>query len=318
MLNPVPLPPTAAHPPHRRPSDRTTVSDPVVVSTGAAPSDTQKSRLEKTLVVVSVIAPLIGTLVAISLLWQQLVSGRDLAILGGMYVLTALGITVGYHRMLTHRSFAAHPVVRFLFLMFGAMALQGPPLDWASIHIEHHAHTDTDDDPHSPVDGFFHAHLGWLLTHRQANPAVYGTWLLKDRLVMAVSKTLVLWTVLGFVLPYLLGGWTGVLWGGLVRIFLLNHVTWSVNSVCHTFGTRMFETNDQSRNHWLIGLLALGEGWHNNHHAFPRSAFHGLRWWQVDLSAILIRALERAGLAWQVVRVPDVRLAARRRSAPSR
>ena len=270
-----------------------------------------KSRLEKILTVVSVIAPLLGTLLAISLLWQHLVSGRDLAILGGMYVVTALGITVGYHRMLTHRSFAAHPVVRFVFLVLGSMALQGPPLDWASIHIEHHAHTDTDDDPHSPVAGFFHAHLGWLVTHQQANPTVYGTWLLKDRLVMAVSKTFVLWTVLGFVIPYLLGGWTGVLWGGLVRIFLLNHVTWSVNSVCHTFGTRMFETNDQSRNHWLVGLLALGEGWHNNHHAFPRSAFHGLRWWQLDLSALLIRALERVGLAWKVVRVSDARLAER-------
>jgi stearoyl-CoA desaturase (delta-9 desaturase) len=134
-----------------------------------------KSRLEKILTIMSVIVPLLGTLLAISLLWQRLVSGRDLAILGGMYVVTALGITIGYHRMLTHRSFEAHPVVRGLFLVLGSMAVQGPPLDWASIHIEHHAHTDTDDDPHSPVAGFFHAHLGWLVTHQQANPAVYGT-----------------------------------------------------------------------------------------------------------------------------------------------
>ena len=303
----------------RRPVRDTNVPSRVALSPDVpGNSDLTKSRLEKILTIVSVIAPLVGTLVAVSLLWQRLVSTRDLAILGGMYVLTALGITIGFHRMLTHRSFEAHPCVRFVLLVLGSMALQGPPLDWASIHIEHHAHSDTEDDPHSPVAGLFHAHLGWLITHQQANPAVYGTWLLKDRLVMAVSKTCVLWIVLGFVLPYVLGGWTGVLWGGLVRIFLVNHVTWSVNSICHTFGTRVFETNDRSRNNWLVGLLALGEGWHNNHHAFPRSAFHGLRWWQLDGSALIIRALERAGLAWKVVRIPDARVAARSRQAPSR
>ena len=140
---------------------------------------------------------------------------------------------------------------------------------------------------------------------------VYGKWLLNDPLVMAVSKTFFAWAALGFVIPYILGGWTGVLWGGLVRVFLLNHVTWSVNSVCHTFGTRMFDTTDRSKNNWLVGLLAFGEGWHNNHHAFPRSAFHGLRWWQVDISAYIIRGLERLGLAQQVWRIPTERLEAR-------
>jgi len=144
-----------------------------------------------------------------------------------------------------------------------------------------------------------------------ADPAVYGTWLLKDRMVMWLSKTFLFWTVLGFVIPYLLGGWTAVLWGGLVRMFLLNHVTWSVNSVCHTFGARMFNTPDRSKNNWLVGLLALGEGWHNNHHAFPRSAFHGLRWWQFDVSAYIIWGLERLGLIWQVWRIPAERLQAR-------
>jgi stearoyl-CoA desaturase (delta-9 desaturase) len=268
-------------------------------------------RLVQSITLISVIAPLAGTIVAIWLLWQRLVTWRDLAILGGMYFFAALGITIGFHRLLTHRSFVAPPAVRFFFLALGSMALQGPALDWASIHIKHHATTDTDDDPHSPVAGFLHAHIGWLFTANEAEPDVYGTWLLKDPLVMFVSKTFFVWTALGFVIPYLLGGWTGVLWGGLVRIFLLNHVTWSVNSVCHTFGTRMFETPDRSKNNWLVGLLAFGEGWHNNHHAFPRSAFHGLRWWQFDLSAWVIRLLEWSGLATNVWRIPAERLAAR-------
>jgi stearoyl-CoA desaturase (delta-9 desaturase) len=221
-----------------------------------------------------------------------------------MYFFTALGITIGYHRMLTHRSFETHPAVRFLFLVLGSMAIEGPALDWASIHIKHHANSDDDDDPHSPLHGFFHAHSGWFVSGFEAEPEVYGKWLLKDRMVMFASKTFFLWAALGFVIPYLLGGWTGVLWGGLVRVFLTHHVTWSVNSVCHTFGRRMFDTNDMSRNHWLVGLLAFGEGWHNNHHAFPRSAFHGLRWWQFDLSAYIIRALEWIGLAWDVWRIP--------------
>jgi stearoyl-CoA desaturase (delta-9 desaturase) len=278
-----------------------------------------RKRWIQTVTLISVVAPLIGVTWAIWLLWQRLVSWRDLAILAGMYSITALGITVGYHRLLTHRSFVVPAPVRFVFLALGSMALQGPALDWASIHIKHHAATDTDDDPHSPLAGFFHAHLGWLFTSMEAEPTKYGAWLLKDPLVMGVSKTFFLWTALGFVLPYLLGGWTGVLWGGLVRIFLLNHVTWSVNSVCHTFGSRMFDTPDESRNNWVVGLLAFGEGWHNNHHAFPRAAFHGMRWWQVDFSAYLIRLMEALGLAKQVYRVPAERLQARQRgSRPTR
>lgn len=133
-----------------------------------------KSRLTKALIILSVVAPLIGTLVAIWLLWQQLVGWRDIAIMLGMYVAVALGITIGFHRMLTHRSFEAHPVVRFIFLILGTMAVQGPPLDWASIHIKHHAQTDKEGDPHSPLAGFFHAHVGWLVTSEVPNPEVYG------------------------------------------------------------------------------------------------------------------------------------------------
>lgn len=268
-------------------------------------------NFEKIFVVLLVTVPLLGTVYAIWLLWERLVSWNDIAILVAMYFFSALGITIGYHRMLTHRSFDAHPAVRFFFLMLGSLACEGPALDWASIHIKHHANTDTDDDPHSPLHGFFHAHVGWFLNIYHAEPQIYGKWLLKDRLVLFMSNTFFVWAALGLVIPYLLGGWTGVLWGGLVRMFLTHHVTWSVNSVCHTFGGRMFDTNDQSRNHWLVGLLAFGEGWHNNHHAFPRAAFHGMRWWQFDLSAYIIRLLEWARLVWNVSRVPAETMRAR-------
>lgn len=265
--------------------------------------------------IIAVIAPFIGTLAAIFLLWNRLVGWSDIAILVVMYFINAIGITVGFHRMLTHRSFETHPLVRFLLLAGGSLGLQGDPLFWASTHLQHHAHSDEEDDPHSPVRSLFHAHLGWLLAGFLPRPETYGRWLMKDRMVMFFHRTYLLWIVLSFGIPFVLGGWTGLLWGGLVRIFLTHHVTWSVNSICHTFGRRDFDTRDKSRNQWVVGVFALGEGWHNNHHAFPRSAFHGLRWWQVDMSAYLIMGLERLGLAHSVWRVSPEMLATRRRSA---
>jgi stearoyl-CoA desaturase (delta-9 desaturase) len=154
--------------------------------------------------------------------------------------------------------------------------------------------------------------MGWFLAGFQDDPQTYGTWLHKDPLVRFFQRTFWWWVALGFAIPFALGGWTGVLWGGWVRVFLSHHITFSVNSICHTFGRAPFETGDRSRNQWLVGLLAFGEGWHNNHHAFPRSAFHGLRWWQIDISGYLILALERLGLAWNVYRVAPALQAARR------
>ena len=278
----------------------------------------QRSNLfwHKATIVVGVVAPLIGTVYAIYTLWNRLVSWNDLAIMLGMYVITGLGITVGYHRMLTHRSFEPNPVVKFIFLAFGSMATQGPAYQWAAVHIKHHAHTDEAEDPHSPLEGFFHAHVGWLMVKGLYAGEDYGKWLKKDRMVMFFSNTFLFWVVMGYVIPYVLGGWTAVLWGGLVRTFLNNHVTWSVNSVCHMFGNRMFATKDMSRNHWLVGLLAFGEGWHNNHHAFPRAAFHGMRWYQFDLSAYIIRGLETIGLVKRVWRVPQDKFEARLMSNP--
>lgn len=257
----------------------------------------------KGVVLVVVIVPLLATVLAIVLLWQRAVHWSDLALLATLYALVALGVTVGFHRMLTHRSFRPHPIVKCLLLILGSMSFEGPAIEWAATHIKHHAQADREGDPHSPVEGFFHAHIGWMFREK-VDPNVYCSYLQKDRMVVFVSRTFVFWSLLSLLIPFALGGWTGLLWGGLVRMFLTHHVTWSVNSVCHTFGKREFETNDRSRNEWVVGLLAFGEGWHNNHHAFPRSAFHGLHWWQFDLSGYLIWMLERLGLAHDVYRIP--------------
>jgi stearoyl-CoA desaturase (delta-9 desaturase) len=220
-----------------------------------------------------------------------------------MYVPISLGVTAGFHRMLTHRSFRAQPAVRAIILVFGSMAVEGPAIRWAANHLKHHALADREGDPHSPVDGLVHSHLGWLFNYDQADPNVYCRALLRDPVVVFIDRTFPLWVGLSLLIPFALGGWTGLLWGGLVRMFFVHHITWSVNSVCHTFGRRTFATPDRSRNQWMVGLLGMGEGWHNNHHAFPRSAVHGLDRWQLDVSAWVIAAFERLGLATDVQRI---------------
>jgi stearoyl-CoA desaturase (delta-9 desaturase) len=266
---------------------------------------TARSRdlLHRTLIVLLVLLPLAGVMLAIRLLWQRAVGWSDIALLLGLYVPVSMGITIGFHRYLTHRGFRAHPVVKATLLVLGSMAVEGPAISWVANHRKHHALADREGDPHSPADGFWHAHAGWLFEGRQADQFTYARDLRGDRMVLWISRLFPVWVVLTFAIPFALGGWSGLLWGGLVRVFLTHHVTWSVNSVCHTFGTRPYRTKDRSRNQWLVGLLALGEGWHNNHHAFPRSALHGLRWWQVDLSGLTIRLLARLRLISQVQRV---------------
>ena len=275
--------------------------------------------LYKVALLIVVVVPFLATIFAMYQLWGRAVHVKDIVLLVTMYVLIAFGVTVGFHRMLTHRSFKPNPVVKFLLLAFGSMALEGSAAAWAATHIKHHADSDREGDPHSPVDGFWHAHVGWLFSHEMYDPAEYAPYLLKDPVVVFVSNTFLLWVALSLIVPFAIGGWSGLLWGGLVRIFLTHHVTWSVNSICHTFGRRDFTTNDRSRNQWVVGLLGMGEGWHNNHHAFPRSAFHGLRWWQIDVSGYFIRGLESLGLARDVYRVSpeqQARRAARNGRAP--
>ncbi|MHB8603736.1 MAG: acyl-CoA desaturase [Thermoplasmatota archaeon] len=259
--------------------------------------------VKNSIILAAVVIPLLATIYAVSTLWgTRFVSPRDLILLVSLYAISGLGVTIGFHRMLTHRGFDAPGWLRFIFLAAGSMALEGPAVEWASTHYKHHAKADQEGDPHSPVEGFWTAHVGWLFRDRFVTEGVYTKPFEGDKVAHFVNKTFFVWAVLGFVIPFWIGGWTGLLWGGLVRVFLLHHVTWSVNSVCHTFGKRPFETKDRSHNEWLVGLLGFGEGWHNNHHHSPQTAFHGLHWWQFDLSAYIIRGLEAVGLVWDVKR----------------
>jgi stearoyl-CoA desaturase (delta-9 desaturase) len=266
-----------------------------------------------------VVVPFAGLVAALVLLWGKSVSWVELGLLLSMYLATGLGITVGFHRLFTHRAFETNPVVQFLLAVLGSMAVQGSLLDWVAMHRRHHQFSDHEDDPHSPhghgggvrgvLRGFWHAHIGWAFQPDPPALSSYVKDLRQNPLLRTVSALFPVWVVAGLLVPALLGGlltltWQGALlgflWGGLMRIFLVHHVTWSVNSVCHLWGGRPFPVRDESRNNLIFGVLALGEGWHNNHHAFPTSARHGLRWWQIDVSYWFIRALALVGLAWDV------------------
>ncbi|MBI3742943.1 MAG: acyl-CoA desaturase [Chloroflexi bacterium] len=256
-------------------------------------------------ILIVVAVPFGATMYALASLWGSMMSWTTFALFVSFFFATGLGITVGFHRMATHSAFDAPPIVKGLILIFGCMAVQGAPVSWAAIHSKHHVLSDTEDDPHSPIHGFWHAHVGWLFTTRRAEPEKYARTLLNDKVTMWVSRTSFWWALLGLLIPYFIGGWEGFLWGSLVRVFLIHHVTWSVNSICHMFGRRPFETGrDLSRNNWIVGIFAMGEGWHNNHHAFPKSALHGLTWKQPDLSGQVIRALGWLHLAHDITIVP--------------
>jgi stearoyl-CoA desaturase (delta-9 desaturase) len=267
----------------------------------------------------AVVLPFLGLGAAAVFLWGWGFSWVELGLLLGMYLLTALGITVGFHRLFTHHSFETYRVVQFVLGVLGSMAVEGSLLKWVALHRRHHQHSDQPGDPHSPhlhgagvrglLRGLWHAHLGWVFQADPPDLDHYVKDLRRSTLLRAVSALFVLWVVLGLLIPAVLGGlmtgtwagaWYGLAWGGLARIFLVHHVTWSVNSVCHLWGRRPYRSDDQSRDNVVFGVMALGEGWHNTHHAFPTSARHGLRWWQIDVSYYVIRALAWMHLAWKV------------------
>lgn len=282
------------------------------------------ARTQRRLALLMVLTPLIGLLAAVIASWGQGIYAFDLAWLIGLYVATVLGVEVGFHRHFSHRSFQASPLVRVSLGILGSMAAQGPILFWVATHRRHHAYSDRAGDPHSPrplhkgllsrINGIWHAHVGWLFRAEQTSAATYAPDLLRDPLVFRLSQLYPVWVLLGLALPSACGlyfGWAGALrgflWGGLVRIFLVHHATWSVNSLCHLYGSRPFETRDASTNNGWLVLTSLGGSWHNNHHAYPSSATTGFRPWQIDPSGWVIHGLARAGWAWDVRRPDPVR-----------
>jgi stearoyl-CoA desaturase (delta-9 desaturase) len=288
------------------------------------------TKAERTVNLIAVLLPFVAFIAAVILLWNSIVGVTDLVAFGIMYLIAGFGVTVGFHRLLTHRAFQTKKGLEYAFAIAGSMSVQGPVIDWVADHRKHHAHTDVEGDPHSPhvafadgwigaAKGLFHAHMGWLFNeHGQAQRRKYAADLVEDRGMRVINRRFQYWVGLGLLMPFvfglvvsgsLTGGLTAFLWGGLVRIFLQHHVTWSINSVCHFFGRRRFDVEDHSTNVLWLAIPSLGEAWHHNHHAFPRSARHGLRWWEVDLSAALISLLEKLGLAWNVTRIAPERQA---------
>ncbi len=235
------------------------------------------------------------------------------------WALTMTGVSVGFHRYFTHRSFKTNPIMGTAFAILGSMAAQGPLISWVAVHRRHHECSDEPGDPHSPnlhgqgfwgtIQGLWHSHIGWLINHEYPNPAFYAPELLRDRSISKINRHYLFWVILGLVIPSVLGGilhgsWTGALqgflWGGLARIFLVDNIILSVNSVSHVYGNCAFNTQDNSRNNPWVALPTFGESWQNNHHAFETSASIGLEWWQIDLGYYFIRLLAFTGLAWDV------------------
>jgi stearoyl-CoA desaturase (delta-9 desaturase) len=258
----------------------------------------------------------------------NLLQWQDLLILAFCYVAVGTGITVGFHRLLTHRSFKCSRLLRAAFAALGSAAAEGPVIDWVATHRRHHQYSDVEGDPHSPhvghgsgwrgaIRGLLHAHIGWVFSDMEvADERRYAKDLLADPWIRFVDRTFVLWVLVGLAGAFGLGvaltgsvkgGLTALLWGGAARIFLVHHATFSINSLCHFFGRQHYDTGDESRNLAWLAIPTWGEAWHNNHHAFPTSYRHGLRRWQIDPAAGVIRLLEMAGLAWDVVRIDPAR-----------
>lgn len=268
----------------------------------------------------TLLLPFLGSVLALVGLFTHGVRAVDVALLVGMYTVSMAGVDVGYHRLFSHRSFKAHPLLRAMLAVCGSMAAQGPVIYWASNHRLHHSRSDTEEDLHSPfmdgsrqrrgvLSGLWHAHVGWMFDHDPANPLRLAKDLLRDTTLTRINQLYYLWVLLGLLLPALVGGVasgslsgaaSGLLWGGLLRMFLVQHATFAGNSWCHVFGERPFPTDDWSTNNLWLVIPTFGGAMHNTHHAFPSSAFVGFKWWHFDLGGWLIRGFARSGLASDV------------------
>ena len=287
------------------------------------PSD-KTLKLERRLAVLVTVLPFIGAAIGIPALWGHGVKALDLGLFFIFYVITGMGVTVGFHRLLTHRSFETTKPIKVALAIAGSAALQGPVIRWVADHRRHHAYADKPGDPHSPhleehegvkgvLRGLWHAHTGWFFDPEKTNIKKFAPDLVTDTALRKVDRSFPLIAFMSVVLPGILGlvitrswmgGLTAFIWGGLARIFFLHHVTWSINSICHFYGSRPFRSKDLSTNNWIMALLSFGEGWHNSHHAFPTSYKHGLGRFQFDPSAWFITGLKKTGLA-RNVRMPS-------------
>ncbi len=299
--------------------------------------DTQ-SLTEQVALAVFIAVPFLALVAAVPVAWGGWLGWTDLIIMGAMYWFTGHGITVGFHRLFTHKSFKPNRFVKNTLAIAGSMAVQGPLVRWVADHRKHHKFSDRDGDPHSPwkygtslralAKGFWHAHMMWLFDTEQTVQRTYAPDLLKDRDLVRISKNFWAFVLLSMLVPAALGGliswsWQGALtaffWGSLVRVALLHHVTWSINSICHTIGDRPFVSRDRSANVWWLAIPSMGESWHNLHHADPTCARHGVRRGQLDTSARLIWLLEKAGwvheVRWPVAERVQAKLVSAQRAA---
>jgi stearoyl-CoA desaturase (delta-9 desaturase) len=298
---------------------------------GVVHFDERSAKIQRRVVLFLTIFPFAGFIAAIVGLWGPGISLVNGLIALSLYFFTGLGVTVGYHRLFTHQSFEAHRILKIVLAVAGSMSLQGSLISWVATHRRHHAFSDQEGDPHSPhldegpgiagvIKGLWHAHMGWLTAPEGTDPERWAPDMLKDKDLVLINRLFPVLAVGSFVLPAVMGllvsgtlwgGVMGFLWGGLARIFFLHHVTWSINSICHFYGRRPFESRDFSTNNWMLAIVSFGESWHNNHHAFPTSAVHGIGRGQIDMSGWVIRMLEKMRLARTVKIVSAKQLAAK-------
>ncbi len=313
------------------PVDRTDTSRTSRFGTARPPTiGKRQSRAAIAVIAVFTVTPLLALLAAVPVAWGWGLGWVDLGLALSLYCLTGLGVTVGFHRHFTHGAFKANSPLRAFLAVAGSFAVQGPVIRWVADHRRHHAYADKEGDPHSPwlygtspaavARGFWHAHMGWLFDRNQTNTERFAPDLLKDRTLTRINSLFPVWTAATLLLPAVLGGvlswswWgmlTGLFWAGLVRVGLLHHVTWAVNSICHMIGERPFKNRDKAANFWPLALISFGESWHNSHHADPTCARHGVGRGQLDISARTIWVFEKLGWVHKVRWPTPQRLAKR-------